>query len=408
MPDSQPPATTPTNDNAPALAKALAKLSGRAHHNLAVKDAKASRRYLPPPPPAIERDFASNDYLGLAHHSALISAAHEFAQHYGVGARASRLVTGNLSITQDLETRLAKSLGAERVLLMNSGFSANSGAIAALLHPGLHPAGPPQIFADRLIHASLHQGLKLSGHKVSWFQHNDLSHLEQLLKTERQQAQSALILTETVFSMDGDGPDLSTLYQLARSYEAILYLDEAHACGLYGPHSLGLGNAQEAIIMGTFGKALGAYGAFLALPEYLADWLVNRCASFIYATALPPPIIGAVMAALDLLPSLGPARTRLQNSASTLRQALVGLGYPLLGEGAILPLLIGDNSRTLALAGALGQYGFRVGAIRPPTVPIGGARLRLTVSAAHKKEDIDTLIAAFSTTEIRTLARPLA
>ncbi len=342
-------------------------------------------------------NFASNDYLGLSNHPLLTARAADWTERYGTGAGASRLVTGSLEIHQAVEAKLAAAKGQEAALVFASGWQANAAAIPALLSTG---EGEAMVFADRLIHASLHQGCAAAGVRQTRFRHNDLDHLESLLKAKEGVAGRRFILTETVFSMDGDRADVPALAALADRYGAFLYLDEAHATGVLGPKGMGLSLTAPGgvdLVMGTFSKALGGFGAYVAGSKVLCDWLVNACSGFIYSTAPPPGVLGAMDAALDLVPTLDTERAALAASADRLRAALAGMG---IATGAsstqIVPAMVGEANDAVALSAALEAAGILAPAIRPPTVPAGSSRIRLALSADHGASDLDQLIAAFA------------
>ena len=342
-------------------------------------------------------NFASNDYLGLSNHPLLTARAADWTERYGTGAGASRLVTGSLEIHQAVEAKLAAAKGQEAALVFASGWQANAAVIPALLSTG---DGEAMVFADRLIHASLHQGCAAAGVRQTRFRHNDLDHLESLLKAKEGVAGRRFILTETVFSMDGDRADVPALAALAERYGAFLYLDEAHATGVLGPKGMGLSLTAPGgvdLVMGTFSKALGGFGAYVAGSKVLCDWLVNACSGFIYSTAPPPGVLGAMDAALDLVPTLDTERAALAASAERLRAALAKMG---ISTGAsstqIVPALVGEATDAVALSAALEADGILAPAIRPPTVPAGSSRIRLALSADHGAGDLDRLIAAFA------------
>jgi 8-amino-7-oxononanoate synthase len=342
-------------------------------------------------------NFASNDYLGLSDHPLLTARAADWTERYGTGAGASRLVTGSLEIHQAVEAKLAAAKGQEAALVFASGWQANAAVIPALLSTG---EGEALVFADRLIHASLHQGCAAAGVRQTRFRHNDLDHLESLLKAKQGVAGRRFILTETVFSMDGDRADVPALAALADRYGAFLYLDEAHATGVLGPRGMGLSLTAPGgvdLVMGTFSKALGGFGAYVAGSKVLCDWLVNACSGFIYSTAPPPGVLGAMDAALDLVPTLDTERAALAASADRLRTALAGMG---IATGAsstqIVPAMVGEATDAVALSAALEAAGILAPAIRPPTVPAGSSRIRLALSADHGAGDLDRLIAAFA------------
>lgn len=337
-------------------------------------------------------DFASNDYLGLSHHPQMIAAVRDYAAQFGAGAGASRLVSGNLSVFEEIEKTLAVSKNMESALVFVSGVQANLTILPALLDK--HVLGTePLIYADKLNHASLIQGCIAAQAKQIRFRHNDLAHLESLLRRDESQNRPRFIITESVFSMDGDGPDISALSTLAERFNAFLYIDEAHATGVLGSDGFGLAcGLKNALVMGTFSKGLGGFGAYVAGSKALISYLINRCGGLIYATALPPAVLGSMQASLALVPKMAVQRADLQRKAGILRQRLNEAG---LDTGAsttqIVPLILGSEQRALDLAAKLQQDGFYTVAIRPPTVPHGTSRLRLTVSALHQDSEIHAL-----------------
>ncbi|WP_251881882.1 aminotransferase class I/II-fold pyridoxal phosphate-dependent enzyme [Achromobacter sp. Marseille-Q4954] len=348
-------------------------------------------------------NFSSNDYLGLSRHPLLVERSREWAARHGAGAQASRLVTGNLDLHEQVEAKLARLKGTEAALLLATGWQANAAVLPALLRAAASQ-GEVELYADKLNHASLHHGCQAAGVKQIRFRHNDLAHLESLLAAKAESAAgqpvSRFIVTESVFSMDGDRTDVERLATLADRYRAFVYLDEAHATGVLGPRGMGLAGLAPGRIdlaMGTFSKALGGFGAYVAGSRALCDYLINACSGFIYTTALPPAVLGAMDAALDLVPTLDAERARLAAAGDNLRAALRGMG---LDTGAsstqIVPAIVGDEARALELASGLEQRGLLAVAIRPPTVPAGTSRLRVTLSAAHRDVDVARLIDGFA------------
>lgn len=340
-------------------------------------------------------DFSSNDYLGLARHPALIERAVEWTERFGAGARASRLVTGTLAAHEQVEARLVRLKGTEAALILNSGFQANSGLLASLLDPALLGPRKPVVLADKLIHASMYAGVRESGAELARFRHNDMAHLESLLQKYGGDGHALFILTESVFSMDGDVAPLAALSALARAHDAFLYVDEAHATGVLGAEGKGLAQAGDAaFIMGTFSKALGGFGAYVCCSKVWRDYFINRCGAFIYSTALPPAVLGAMDAALELLPSLDEERARVQAHAERFRAHCRELGLDVGASSTqIVPLIVGDSGRAIEISRALEAVGILAVAIRPPTVPPGGARLRFAFSAAHSDDDVARLCA---------------
>ncbi|HLF58789.1 MAG TPA: 8-amino-7-oxononanoate synthase [Alphaproteobacteria bacterium] len=339
-------------------------------------------------------NFASNDYLGLSRHPDVIRRAQEFASRWGTGAAASRLVCGTLDIHEAIEEKVARGKGAEAALVFASGYQANVSVLAALLDAKVL-GGEPLVLSDRLNHASIHDGCRLAGAREVRYRHNDLAHLDELLRTHRRADQPCFILSETVFSMDGDRADVAGLAELAARVDAFLYLDEAHATGVLGRDGFGLsteipGAAQ--LVMGTFSKALGSFGAYVACSQEIRDYLVNRCGGFIYSTALPPPVVGAIDAALDLLPGLEDARAKLQAAAAQVREAFRAQGLDCGASSTqIVPVIVGAENAALDLARGLEQEGMLAVAIRPPTVPPGTSRVRFSITAAHDEADIARL-----------------
>jgi 8-amino-7-oxononanoate synthase len=326
--------------------------------------------------------LCSNNYLDLANHPALRRAAAAALERYGVGAGASRLIAGSLEPVHQLEESLCRLKKAEAALVFGSGYLANLGTITAV-------AGPEDaIFSDELNHASLIDGCRLSRAAVRIYRHCDTDHLKALL-AEASGARRKLIVTDAVFSMDGDRAPLEQIVDLARRYDASVMIDEAHAVGIFGPGGGGLAaelglEEQIELRIGTLSKALGAYGAYVVGSRTLIDFLINRARSFIYTTGIPPAMAAAANAALEILASEPERIARLWGNAAYLRSEISARGFNL-GRSAspILPVMVGEASRALALAHGLYERGVFVSAIRPPTVPVGTARLRLTPTAGH-------------------------
>lgn len=337
-------------------------------------------------------DFSSNDYLGLLHHPLLGARSQEWTRRMGTGSGASRLVTGSSDAVLELERKIARWKGTEAALIFATGWQANASVIPALVAL----LGDVVVFSDRLIHASMHAGCAAAGVRQVRYRHNDLAHLEALLQSKGADAPARLILTETVFSMDGDVADLAALAALARRYDAFLFVDEAHATGVLGPHGAGLSAAVPGgvdLVMGTFSKAMGAFGAYVAGSARLCEYLVNTCSGFIFSTAPPPGVLGAIDAAVELVPGMDAERHALASRAAKLRRGLGELGIGT-GESSthIVPLIVGEGAAAVALSESLAEAGFLAAAIRPPTVPPGTSRLRLAVRATHSDDDIERLL----------------
>lgn len=338
--------------------------------------------------------FCSNDYLGLANDPRVIAALQRGAEHFGVGAGASHLVTGHSRAHHALEEELADFVGARRALLFSTGFMANLGVVTALAER--HSL----IAEDRLNHASLIDAARLARARTRRYSHVDVEALRRQLGAD---TRLALILTDAVFSMDGDVAPLAALAALAREHRAWLVADDAHGLGVRGPQGRGslavaeLAPAGEVILMGTLGKAFGVFGAFVAGDADLIELLIQRARSYIYTTALPAAIAEAVRAALPIVRAEEWRRERLRELIARFRTGAAQLGFTLAAsETPIQPLMVGESQAALALADGLRRRGFLVPAIRPPTVPNGSARLRVSFSAAHTNEQVDRLLGALA------------
>jgi len=336
-------------------------------------------------------DFSSNDYLGLSAHPGLIRAGKDAIDEFGASSCSSRLLSGDLSLHHQLEEKIAQFKKKEAALIFNSGYQGNVGIISSLF------SKDDCIFSDRLNHASIIDGILLSGARFFRFQHNDTAHLDSLLKKERAKFKKSLIITETIFSMDGDKCLLKGLVSLKEKYNCEIMVDEAHATGIFGRNGSGMveeyGFAEQVdFIMGTFSKALGSFGAYLAASGKVAAYLINTCRSFIYSTALPPGIIASNLKSIRLVEEEPWRRIRLLESAQYFRNALKRNGFDIRGDSQIIPVIIGDNLKTVEFAKRLQDKGYWILPIRPPTVPQGEARLRISLTFYHTKEILDKLI----------------
>jgi 8-amino-7-oxononanoate synthase len=328
--------------------------------------------------------FSCNDYLNLSRNPAIIKAAVEAAQRYGVGAGASRLVTGNHPLYDELESRLARLKGTEAACVFGSGYLANIGIIPALAGSG------DLILVDELSHACIHAGAKLCGATVQRYRHGDVAHAEALLAEHRYLHAHALIATDGVFSMDGDLAPLEGLSALAKRHDAWLLVDDAHGLGVVGHgrgSSFANGSAEVPLQMGTLSKAVGAYGGYLCASQAVIDLMRTRARPFIYSTGLPPPVVAAAIAALDLI-----ERDRALTDAPLCKARLFtrALNLPE-AQSAIVPVIVGEAEAALAASEMLEAEGFLVVAIRPPTVPSGTARLRFAFTALHPESEIERL-----------------
>jgi 8-amino-7-oxononanoate synthase len=336
--------------------------------------------------------FCSNDYLGLANHPQLIAALQQGAQQHGVGAGAAHLVSGHGAMHHQLENELAAFVGKPAALLFSTGFMANLGVVQALVGKG------DTVFADKLNHASLNDAMQLSRAAVKRYRHNDMTQLAQML--EQAKSGRKLVITDAVFSMDGDLAPLPELLVLCEQHDAWLLIDDAHGFGVLGEQGRGslahFGIASKRVIcMATLGKAAGVFGAFVAAEQVVIDTLINHARSYVYTTATPPALASALLESLQLIANGDELRGHLQRLITQLRSGLRSLPWSVMPSAtAIQPLLVGGNQAALNLSAGLRERGIWVAAIRPPTVPQGTARLRITLSAAHRAADVTRLTGA--------------
>lgn len=343
--------------------------------------------------------FACNDYLGLSQHAEVIAAAVAATQRFGAGGGASRFVTGNNPLYGELETALAQIKQTQAALVFGSGYLANIGIIPALV------GDTDLILGDELMHACLHSGARLSRARIELFRHNDLDHCRAQLQARRGSHGRALILTEGVFSMDGDRGPVAELQRLAEEFDAWLLVDDAHAFGVINQgRGSGFENDRPLGIelqMGTLSKAAGAYGGYLCASSAVVELVRHRGRSAIFTTALPPGVLAAALAAVRII-AADPALTARPLTLARRFTGALGLAQ---AQSAIVPLILGGEARALAASAALADAGFFVSAIRPPTVPQGTSRLRFTFSAAHRDEDVERLIAAVARLDVSAPAQ---
>jgi 8-amino-7-oxononanoate synthase len=365
------------------------------------------RRWVGPHGPHIElggrrlASFSSNNYLGLAGHPALADAATRALAENGLGAAASRLIAGNHAEHEALESELAAFHRTEAALLFNSGYQANLGVIPALVGRG------DLVLSDQLNHASLIDGCRLSRAAVEVYPHLDVAVLEHVLGARRPVARRALVVTESVFSMDGDRAPLHAIAEVCGRYGAWLMVDEAHAVAALGPGGQGIAaelGVRPDVLVGTFGKAFGSFGAYVAGSRILRTLLVHRARSFVFSTALPPGMAAASRAAVALVagPEGEKRRAALAEHIETFAAALgeSGLLAPGAGRSAVFPVILGDERRTMEAAARLAAEGFHVQGIRPPTVPPGTSRLRVALMATHSADDVGALATALRTLDL--------
>ncbi len=339
-------------------------------------------------------NFSGNDYLGLSKHPDVIARSQKYAEQYGVGSTASRLINGTFTIHEQLEEKLAATFGWDAALVFNSGFQANSTIISTLADR--HSL----ILADKLSHNSLLQGSLSSRATFRRFEHNSVTDLEsQLQKAAGENFSRIIVITESLFSMGGDRSNLGAIAELTESHNAWLFVDDAHAVGVWGEQGLGLAHGISGIdmVLGTCGKAFGGFGAFLLCSSRIKDYLINFCPGFIYTTALPPAVIGSIEASLELIPIMGDERQKLHTNIRKMRTGIHDAGF---GTGdsksQIIPVMIGGEQETLELADFLEEKGYLATAIRPPTVPEGSARIRITLTSKHSSSQINKFLTALN------------
>ena len=335
-------------------------------------------------------DLCSNDYLGLSRHSSLTDASCRAARREGCSARASRLMSGTQEAHQRLERMMAELKNSEAAILLGSGYLANTGIIPAIC--GRHDA----VFSDRLNHASIMDGILLSRARLFRYRHTDMDHLSELLELYGRKYRRSIIISESLFSMDGDMADIWDLIELKRRHRAVLLIDDAHATGVFGRHGEGAVERDMAahvdIITGTFGKALGSYGAYAAVSRRMKEFLVNRCRTFIFSTGLPPSVTEASIAAVKNVTEDSSRRKYLIDLSTAFRKMLREYaGVSTCSQSQIVPLIVGSSRRALKLQEILMDAGFFAKAVRPPTVPEGSARVRISLTADHRLAELEKL-----------------
>jgi 8-amino-7-oxononanoate synthase len=338
-------------------------------------------------------DFCSNDYLSLSSHPDLIEAGNQAARRYGTGSAASRLLSGDLQIHHNLENQIAGFKGKPVGLVFNSGYQANLGIISALC--GKSDA----VFCDKLAHASILDGVRLSGARLFRFRHNSPNHLQKLLDKNRDKFEDVLVITESVFSMDGDIAPLADIAKLGDRYDCTMIVDEAHATGIFGDTGSGELERQGVtddieLIMGTFSKGLGSFGGYLACSGKMKEFLINSARSFIYSTSLPASVIAADSEAIRLVNREPERRRKLLENSDYFRKSLKDKGLEVPGSSQIIPVVTGGIDLTRRISCKLYEKGFYVLPILPPTVPPGQARLRFSLNYAHTKDQLDEVIDA--------------
>lgn len=337
-------------------------------------------------------DFSSNDYMGLSMRPELIRGAVEWTERFGTSCGASRLISGTSGACLELEEKIAAWKGFEGALILSSGYAANVGIVSALAGRG------SAVFADKLNHASINTGCLLSQAEFRRYRHSDTGHLEKLLAMS--QIPEKLVASDTVFSMDGDLAPLSELFRLSREHGAMLFLDDAHGTGVTGVRGKGLASPENCdVALATFSKAMGAFGGCILCSRELREYFINVCSPFIFSTGMPPSTLGAISAAVDLIqtPEMEEARSHLHALSGIARDAIRSLGFDCgNSETMILPVIIGDATKTLEFSRRLYEKGILALAVRPPTVPDGTSRIRVSLNADHTREDVQRLIDALA------------
>ncbi len=348
-------------------------------------------------------DFSTNDYLCLSNSKELLEAAIKAGEQYGLGSTGSRLLSGNKQIFIDLEQKIAQDKNTETALIFNSGFQANISVLSSLLDQSILD-NKPLVFFDKLNHSSLYQAVFLSKAELVRYQHNDMENLSDLLAKYQHSKQAKFIVSETIFGMDGDVVDLVSLKLLARKHQAFLYLDEAHATGVIGKNGYGLSTNIEMhdiphLVMGTFSKALGTSGGYIACSNILKNYFVNKCPGFIYSTAPSPMVIGAAAKAWKIVKTYANQREELFSKASFLRNKLQQLGFNISASNThIIPIILGDEKITMHIQELLQQNNIIVSSIRPPTVQPKTSRLRLALNVNHSYDNLEYLLSILKKT----------
>lgn len=344
-------------------------------------------------------EFSSNDYLGLSREKEILEAAYSCGLKSGIGATGSRILSGNNSISEELEQQIAQDKHTEAALIINSGFQTNMTSLSALLDRSVLRERAI-VFFDRLNHASLYHAVLFANAELVRYRHCDIEHLSQLMEKYTHDRRPKFIVTETLFGMDGDIPNMEHVISLAHRHNALLYLDEAHAVGVFGEKGYGISTNFDLsgithVIMGTFSKAIGGFGGYIASSKLIREFLINKCTGFIYSTALPAMLLGGVAKAWETIALLGKKRETLLDNANKFRKSLEEDGCNLGNSSShIIPIILGKEEEALKMQGKLLENGIGVSAIRPPTVPVNTARIRIALRTSHTRQDIDQLLTA--------------
>tara|TARA_E500000178_G_scaffold346355_1_gene397864 strand:- start:10230 stop:11414 length:1185 start_codon:yes stop_codon:yes gene_type:complete len=338
-------------------------------------------------------NFCSNDYLGLSKSKELIENSIDWANKFGTGLSSSRMVSGNLDLISEIENKISVLKLKETSVIMGSGFQCNLTVIPAITNNSLGQRQKMIILSDKLNHSSIHHGCLLTQQKTLRYKHLDYCHLESLLKKNINSKK--IIISETIFSMDGDIADISTLRFLAKKYNSLLYFDEAHATGIFGKNGFGLTtlNNSEAneneVVIGTFSKAFGSYGSYISCSQQMKERIINSCSGLIYSTVLPPPVLGSIQKAIELIPNMKYTRKTLLKNSEFLRRKLKENGFNIFkSKSHIIPVVFSKTSKCTKLSEMLKENGFYIHPVKHPTVPIGQSRLRISLTSFLKKQTI--------------------
>jgi len=339
-------------------------------------------------------NFSSNDYLGLSQNNIIKRDTIKIIKKYGIGSGSSRLVSGNFDFHEKIESDLAKKKKSEAVIIFSTGYLANYSILSSILSSNIFKKSPI-VFSDKLNHQCIYEGCKNKKINFLRFHHNDMNHLEYLLKKNKFKQNPKFILSESVFSMDGDFADIAGLVNLKKKYNSFLFLDEAHATGIYGDNGFGLSTKFSNdidCVTGTFSKAFGSFGAYVSCSKNLKSFLINKCSSFIYSTSLPFSLLASIYSGIKIIPKLKNERKKLIKNSYFLRKILKKDNFDIgNSQTNIIPIIIGDSKKTILISKKLEKKGFYVAPIRPPSVPPNSSRLRISISSCHSQNNIKKL-----------------
>ena len=339
-------------------------------------------------------NFSSNDYLGLSQNNIIKRDTIKIIKKYGIGSGSSRLVSGNFDFHEKIESDLAKKKKSEAAIIFSTGYLANYSILSTIFSSNIFKKNPI-VFSDRLNHQCIYEGCKNKKINFFRFRHNDMNHLEYLLKKNKFKQNPKFILSESVFSMDGDFADIAGLVNLKKKYNSFLFLDEAHATGIYGDNGFGLSTKFSNdidCVTGTFSKAFGSFGAYVSCSKNLKSFLINKCSSFIYSTSLPFSLLASIYSGIKIIPKLKNERKKLIKNSYFLRKILKKDNFDIgNSQTNIIPIIIGDSKKTILISKKLEKKGFYVVPIRPPSVPPNSSRLRISISSCHSQNNIKKL-----------------